>query len=215
MAFTRSVVILANSIKQGEHCVAGKDIRTGEWIRPVTTPEGGALPREKVMVKNPYGIFVAKPLQYVEMTFEKPAPIPAQPENCLLAPRRWTQRFKARRDQLHSMLDNPEHLWMYGDRSDRFPVEALGNIRRHQSLYFVHTDAIHFRIGTNFRGHKRIIGTFFYNGTLYSMVVTDPGFFDHTRLDIGHEWEENDRYLCLSQTDTFNGYCYKVIAAIL
>ena len=215
MAYTRSVVILANSVKQGEHCVAGKDIRTGKWIRPVTTLVGGALPRQKVMVKNPYGSFVAKPLQIVDMAFEKPAPLPTQPENHLLAKEIWIQHFKARRDQLHRVIENPEHLWMYGNRSDRFPVVALESIERHQSLYFVHTDAIQFRIGTNFHGYKRIIGTFRHNGQIYSMSVTDPAYFDHAKFDIGYEWEESGRYLCLSQTDAFNGYCYKVIAAVL
>ncbi len=215
MAYTMSVVILANSVKQGGYCVAGKDIRTGQWIRPVSTPIGGALHRQKLMVKNPYGRFVAKPLQIVDMAFERPAPLPTQPENHLLATETWIQHFKAQRDQLRKAMDNPEHLWMHGNRSDRFPLAALKSTKRHQSLYLVYANEIQFCIDTNCHSRKKVIGTFRYKGETYSMGVTDPAYFKYTKLDVGYEWEERGHYLCVSQTDAFHGYCYKVIAAIL
>ncbi|MDE1239946.1 dual OB domain-containing protein [Vibrio aestuarianus] len=37
---TRTVVVLADSYKHGEHCIAGKCVQTGQWIRPVSTPKG-------------------------------------------------------------------------------------------------------------------------------------------------------------------------------
>ncbi|MGO3875885.1 MAG: dual OB domain-containing protein [Psychrobacter celer] len=38
-----TIVILANSVKNRAHCVAGKCIRTRQWIRPVGDANGCAL----------------------------------------------------------------------------------------------------------------------------------------------------------------------------
>ena len=36
----KTIVILANSVKHGKHCVAGKFIDTKQWIRPVANDSG-------------------------------------------------------------------------------------------------------------------------------------------------------------------------------
>jgi hypothetical protein len=42
--FMSEIIILANSIKPGGHCIAGIDNRTGEWIRPISR-ENCAIPK--------------------------------------------------------------------------------------------------------------------------------------------------------------------------
>jgi len=32
----KNIVILANSRRHGAHCIAGKDLNTKEWVRPIT-----------------------------------------------------------------------------------------------------------------------------------------------------------------------------------
>ena len=34
------IVVFANSVKHGKHCVAGKDVQSKKWIRPVSNAEG-------------------------------------------------------------------------------------------------------------------------------------------------------------------------------
>lgn len=57
------VVVLANSIKHHQHCVAGKLVSNGHWVRPVSTPEGGELSDAQAKIQNPHGTFNVKPLQ--------------------------------------------------------------------------------------------------------------------------------------------------------
>ena len=215
MAYTRTLVILANSVKKGRYCVAGKDLETGEWVRPVASAAGDGLPCSRVRVTNPYGTFRAKPLQVVEMGFQQPVPLATQPENHLTDDTAWRQRYKKERERLHLFVDTPEHLWMYGPETHRFPTAAIGGAKGHQSLYLVAVETVEFRVKTNYWGHKRIVAYFTYNGVLYGMSVTDPAYADYLRHDIGYEWQETRRYLCLSQTDDFHGHCYKVVAAVL
>ncbi|CAM2747568.1 hypothetical protein VIOR103205_01090 [Vibrio ordalii] len=59
------VVVLANSIKHGQHCVAGKCVNTGKWIRPVSNLQGAELSHQQAKIQNPHGIFNVKPLQKI------------------------------------------------------------------------------------------------------------------------------------------------------
>ena len=45
------IICLANSIRPGGRCIAGKDPNTGEWIRPVKDGTNRAIP-ENNFVKN-------------------------------------------------------------------------------------------------------------------------------------------------------------------
>ncbi len=215
MACIRTMVILANSIKHKRYCVAGKDIRTGEWIRPVATANGEGLSKDCIAVENPYGTFMAKPLQIVEMDLGRHVPLVTQPENYLADGRRWRQRYTCERSRLQIIADTPDHLWMYAAESYRFPRGVLKRVKKHQSLYLVFVEAVEFRVSANTYGRKRILASFIYNGQRYQMSVTDPRYASYFSYDIGYEWQEHGRYLCLSQTDDYHGYCYKVVAAVL
>jgi len=218
MGYVRDMVILATSFKHHSYCIAGKDVHSGEWIRPVSTSKGGALGKEAIRVQNPYGTFQAKPLQRVIVPFEKSAPLKAQPENHLVAPGAWRQKYKVDRQDLEGACDHPEHLWMYDDHySDRFAYDRLDASRgaSHQSLYLIFVESIRFKRTRNYSGRPSITGSFQYRGERYGFKVTDPNFAKYFKADLGYEWEERNRFLCLSLTDAFEGYCYKLIAAVL
>jgi hypothetical protein len=66
------IIVLANSVKHGQHCVAGKCINTGNWVRPVSNANGAELSHEQAKYQNPYGTFGVKPLQKIRMGFSQP-----------------------------------------------------------------------------------------------------------------------------------------------
>lgn len=48
-----TIVIFANSVKHGQHCVAGKTVNGGKWIRPVADINGKELDHEQAKFSNP------------------------------------------------------------------------------------------------------------------------------------------------------------------
>ena len=80
------MLCLANSRKEGNRCVAG--LRgDGTWLRPVSTPQGGALTNTQLMLAE-VGRPV-EPLDIVGVPVVGPAPFSYQPENWLIADRPW------------------------------------------------------------------------------------------------------------------------------
>ena len=80
------MLCLANSRKPGGRCVAGLS-SDGTWIRPVSTPESGALSHGQVMLGEE-GRQV-EPLDAVAVPVERPVPLPHQPENWLIVDHPW------------------------------------------------------------------------------------------------------------------------------
>lgn len=94
------VVILANSLKHHQHCIAGKCTSSGRWIRPVSNNNGAELNDAQAKCENRYGVFNVKPLQKVIMNFSNHAPLPHQPENYVIDGSVWKQKFNISEEEL-------------------------------------------------------------------------------------------------------------------
>jgi hypothetical protein len=46
------IVCLANSRKHNNKCVAGLNLKTGQWIRPITSTEDGAIPNYLTLING-------------------------------------------------------------------------------------------------------------------------------------------------------------------
>ena len=52
MSSVKRIVCLANSTKFGERCIAGIDIDTGRWIRPICDAEDASIPRTTRLIEG-------------------------------------------------------------------------------------------------------------------------------------------------------------------
>ena len=80
---TKTILILAKSKKYGGTCLAGKDIETYQWVRPVLVEQKKGFTQEeftKVGIK--FEDFELEDL--ITMSFIKPTPLNFQPENELV-----------------------------------------------------------------------------------------------------------------------------------
>lgn len=215
MSYSREIVILANSAKKGGCCVAGKDIRTGEWIRPVSTFGGGELLGKQITLDG----YKPNPLHIAIVGFETHSPLPNQPENHLINDSKWQRAGKLDRSALDQFLDTPEHLWMYSRKQDSVDAKLFeyGLIDNHQSLYLIKVKSITYNVVHNYNGDQRLKGTFDYNGSKYTFNVTDPAYCQYKNGPLGHSFVEYDKYLCLSLGEKFEatGQCYKLIASVI
>lgn len=198
------IVILANSIKHGKHCVAGKHIQSKQWVRPVSNPEGGALSNLQAKFKNPYGTYLVKPMQKIEMSLVQHVPLVNQPENYLIDDSIWEQKYSINDQELLQYLDQPINLWGEGDHVVFANIEN-GFVKIEQSLYLVSVDNLN--LNKTELGKRR--ANFMYNGIQYNLAVTDPQFDS-----ILSENKEIKNILCVSLAEKFNNNCYKVVAHI-
>jgi hypothetical protein len=200
----KTIVILANSIKHHQHCVAGKCIATGQWIRPVSSPAGAELTHDQSTYSNPHGNFIVKPKQKIEMVLSSAVPLINQPENYLISEQRWEQRYRINDQELLSYLDYPETLWGEHDHVNYADI-VQNRITIHQSLYLVQVEGL--TLYKNTFGKRR--AEFIYNGISYDFAVTDPSFDQKTSDD-----SDISGILCVSLGEEYQGSCYKLVATI-
>lgn len=198
------VVILANSVKHHQHCVAGKCIANGQWVRPVSNTAGAELSHAQALCQNPYGQFNVKPLQKVIMSFSAHAPLAHQPENYVIDGAVWRQNFGISVGDLVHYLDTPKHIWGETDRVSHASIIS-GQITIEQSLYLVAVENLHLYINQ----YDKRRASFSYRGIDYDLAVTDPGF---DRIIQNNEAPRG--ILCVSLGEEYQGNCFKLIATI-
>jgi hypothetical protein len=198
------MVILANSVKHGAHCVAGKEINTKEWVRPVGNENGSALSHEQVMCINPYGSYPVKPMQKIIMALESHVPKINQPENFQVDGSSWTQHYKISEADLDRYLDHPDDLWGAGDRVV-FDKIKTGAVTISNSLCLIKVESLKLYKCSD---DKRRC-SFIYKGFDYNLAATDPMF---DKLLSSSPVLQG--ILCISLGEEYHGYCYKLVASI-
>lgn len=197
------IVILANSVKHGQHCVAGKCTTTGAWIRPVSNAQGAELSHEQAKCQNPYGIYGVKPLQKIRMGFSQHVPLTHQPENYLIDGNVWQQHYSIGLPDLYNYLDQPNDIWGLDNRVQHSLITS-GIYSVAQSLYLIQVNELRLYTEDNRRR-----ASFTYNGIDYDLAVTDPRFDD-----IVENNQAVNQILCVSLGEEYQGYCYKLVAAV-
>ena len=197
------IVVFANSVKNSKHCVAGKNYQTKKWVRPVADASGAELSDTQCTYKNPYGTFLIKPLQKVEIDFLERAPLINQPENYTVNNTQWVQNYKIDTQEMLSYLDSPETLWGVGNRVDYSQILSGQQVIL-QSLYLVEVQNLELQ---NVGGKRR--ARFLFQGVHYDLPVTDPNF-DKILGSPCH----GRCVLCVSLAGNYGGYCYKIVATI-
>jgi hypothetical protein len=198
------IVILANSVKHHNHCVAGKDIATKSWIRIVSDASGKELSNDQVRYRNPYGIYQVDTLQKIEMELGDPVPLLHQPENFLRSDSEWVQKYKLDQNELCNYVDNPVNIWGEGAALSAHDIQN-GFTEIESSLYLVYVEKVHFY--TSNKDKKRV--RFLYNDIEYDLPVTDPNFHKYIKGHVKH-----NGFFCISLGENFNGYHYKIVATI-
>lgn len=207
----REIIIFAKSIKHGGFCVAGKCTQTGEWIRPVSNEQGGAITDNQAKATNPNWIrknkapYPIKLLHKIQMDFSRPVPFLHQQENWLNNPNYiWQHNFSVPATQLNGYLDNHSNLWMYGYYQDKVNANDIRFINN--SLYLISVSNLEIYT-TRYNERDRTRARFEYNQQNYDFVVTDPNFMNCDR-------KYQQAIICVSLGEIYNNNYYKLVASI-
>jgi hypothetical protein len=125
LSYTKTILCLAASGRPGGYCFAGKNIKTGEWIRPVSANQGEAISDQACTGSD--GVR-AKVLDVLEIPLLRATPRDHQTENHLIDPNgkwritaegNWRQVERALDDHNGPLWSNGSASWGY--RNNRVP----------------------------------------------------------------------------------------------
>lgn len=234
---TKTFVTLANSVRIGSHCIAGRELTGhegqwfwGSWIRPVSQHGEGEVSTQECLCTD--GTLPVS-LDMVEITLLSKQDCPSQPENYIIDTSvRWRKIGTITPASLAVIEEKPPSLWAQpGTRSDRIhSSQAVGSLVPFQSLYLIRPDNLLFRIWEDmdeFKGkprkHRRAI--FNYGNVDYNLAITDPTMdsryfrpfpaLNQPHRDIVPKTPANCLLVVSLAAPFTDGYHYKVVATVL
>lgn len=213
MTITKDILILAKSGKHGDFCIAGKEIGTGNWIRPVSdnNETNGAITEDQARLTYDGATcapWKCKTLRKVRINFSQHASNDYQPENYQIDNTQWIQLYTEDVDLNNYLDDAPLNIW--GPNNTLTHQEAID---ANSSLYLLRVNDISFYINPNTDPNDtrtRIRATFSYNGYQYDFPVTGSG--GPTQNECPRNYSSG--IFCISLGELYHGLHYKLIAAV-
>ncbi len=224
MTYSKTIVCLASSRKMSGRCIAGKvcgTVAAGRWIRPVSERESEELSDDEYRCDD--GTLPAL-LDILWIPFKEPAPHACQTENHVVdTSARWKKMGAFHWNYLDKLVDHDaQTLWTNGCSSrggvnDRIRAEETGHLPG--SLLFIKPLDLSITVVTQQepfgKKRRRLRAAFRYCDARYSLGVPDPIFEEaYFRKDDG-EYAVPEAYICVSLSEPFEGFRYKLAAAII
>ena len=226
MRTSKRIVCLANSRKLAGRCIAGREWdgeQVGGWVRPVSEREGQEVSEYERQYEDGSDPRV---LDVIDVPTIKPAVPKArrwQSENWLLDEEwYWCKAGRVSWFDLPAFLDDERPLWLdgfhtYQGRNDRIPLSEMAGVAG--SLRLVEVAELALVVltpGEAFGNRKRRVqGRFRHAGRDYALWVTDPACERRFLAKLDGCYRVERCFLTISLGEPFDGYCYKLIAAVI
>ena len=224
MGYTKRIVCLAASLKNGGLCVAGREVaadRFGGWVRPISASDASELSYGQYRYED---YSTPKLLDVIDVPLLGPSPHGHQRENALVdTNRRWVRRGKAAFRRLKDLREEPESLWVNSGSTGygRWNSIAGDEAREFQwSLCLIEVASLEIGVVRGVRGEMACKAGFEYKGIEYKLSVTDPGIredFEPRGYGCYPLEVAGEIFLCVSLSEPFglDGRCHKLVAAVM
>ena len=227
MSAAKRIICLANSRKLAGRCIAGREWtrgRPGGWIRPVSKRDGQEVSEYERQYQDGSDPRV---LDVIDVPLVKQMSASQgetwQSENWLLDEEQyWRKAGRYSWFDLPALVDTPHPLWLdgfntYQGCNDRIPMEAMAQVK--DSLRLVEVDDLVLSVfapGEAFGNRKRRVqGRFHHAEQQYALWVTDPVYERNYLAKLDGEYRLQRCFLTISLGEPFDGFCYKLIAAVI
>lgn len=233
---SKTLLILANSFKHRERCIAGRELVStggkytfGPWVRPVSNRGHGELDYLEISRSDGSQI---KVLDFAIVGLQKHAADALQPENWLIEGQRPWRRpnIYYKPPPLTALEEHPENLWLETvERTDQISHERLLKAPPGFSICVIRPEKLELSCWTEYRREeerhvKKYRAKFAYHGVNYCFSLTDPMATEKYCNPVP-EVNEAPRtiplqsadgpLICVSLTPLFKGFHYKIVATIL
>jgi len=209
------LIVLASSAKNSERCVAGIDVRTGGWVRPVGSTGHGEVPFALRNIKGQE----PEIFDIVRMELEESGETHGfQMENRAIVKTPWERVGRASSSDVLAYCCNADFVFYDGATSVRHAA-LCDDVNRKSSLQLWKVRDFQCVEDSNVRGQKRWKGGFSISvGARYSLVIKDLDY--EARLNAGHRPAHNVLLLISLgvpyQPDTWTeAHCWKLIATVI
>ena len=228
---TKRIIVLANSIKKGGRCAAGREIDDedgiGGWIRPISDVEEGTLMPQHMAVDTGNSL---KVLDIVDVPLVRYANDRCHPEDWNVGTPKWQHVDTIDPNDIAILEETPAGLWPEAKaNSDRVTCDFLLRQKQHQSLYLIRPENLRVRLWREFNRYKgynqkKTRAVFNYRGIEYDLSLTDPVITTKhctTFPNVGEAPSEfslpfrDECLVCVSLTPKLGAYHYKVVATVL
>ncbi|BAU63481.1 hypothetical protein STA3757_08450 [Stanieria sp. NIES-3757] len=222
MSSLKKIVCLANSWKLDERCIAGIDLDTGQWVRPVCDticPENGKIPRSVRLIagKEPELLDILEiPLANTGNDFG------FECENLSVIAGEWKYLTKAKPNDLIQYCGSFTQI--LHNSSKYVNPSYLKNLpfEERRTLQLVKSESFDIQSKTNSKGNTEWRGTIQTNKSarLLEAKITDPVFVE--KLNTGYQ-PQNNCLITVSLSlpwkphDHWEGEapCWKLIAGVI
>lgn len=205
---------LASSYKPGGRCVAGIDLNSGEWIRPVSNRDDGTIPHSVYHLDDAGRLI--RPLDQVVMHLDAARPEPEQPENWLNADSAWVLTDEWTIDEARDVLNDltSADAKLFGSSGGGVAEQDIPRRGVSESLTVVRVDSPTFYVNRRPSGSKQLRATFDLGTEYYDLPVSDMEPWADTlrEEDRPQQMHGEWRFTC-SLGLRWKGVCYKLVAA--
>jgi hypothetical protein len=226
---------LAVSRREGGNCIAGIDLDSGEWIRPINVETHGAFGDHEIfgMDNQARKRKIVAPLDILHFYLHRPDGSKIQPENWEISPASYEKpylilrRFGEPSDKkaLAGCIDREGPLLhSYGNRI--MSGESLFTSGANRSLSIIQPDDLYWTVGAHpvYANKLRVEADFHFDQSPYCISVTDPEWEARCkRFGLGRHPHSavapvgsGQVLLTVSLAEVpFHGYHYKLVAAVI
>ena len=202
------IIILANSRKMGERCIAGIDVQNGAWVRPCFRTGKAGIPWSVRKING------AEPqlLDIVAIPLANNGPnCDIQPENRSLLEGAWKKVDRAAVKQILKYRQQSGPILYNAEREIHIRELLKIHESERKSLCMIRTSVI-FTTKT-FKDKKKVIASFKHCGVQYENIsVTDYEFEYVFPANGKHEAE---CLMTVSLGMPYHNYCYKFVAGVI
>lgn len=197
---------LANSRKPPARCVAGLDLSSGEWMRPVSKENTGGLAVHETNVNVGGRLRGIQPLDVVEFDMILPVPGIGQPENIDRGREEWIFHRRFFTSELELLYEESPSLMQ--NNSDRISEADSATIT--SSLCLISVRDPEFRLNPS--NDNQLRAHFQFRNLEFNLAVTDDSTWVGQAKRDPRRFSRGRWAFTVSLSVPFNGSLYKLVA---